>query len=432
MLEHWRVRIDKALNDRLPMVLEVEEQKVQGECKYVKEPFVKSGAYNANVQKWMCSVGLCPEDRPISGPFSRVKFRRLSLDKPDEVKDYLLELGWIPAQWNTNDAGERTSPKLDKDDPFDGVEGNLGRLVARYKQCQARKSIMEGWITTIRPDGRIPSVVANLAETGRATHRNIVNVPNAESFFGKWMRKSFIAKDGWVLVSADSAGNQLRQLAARMGDDAYQQTILFGDKDKGTDIHTVNMKAAGLRSRAQAKTFIYGFLFGAGDAKVGRIIGGDAAAGRKLKEQFLEGLPALADLLDRLVTEWRKNAKKRPGKWGRVEYYEGWITGLDGRPIFCASEHAILVYMLQSDEAIQMSAAYVWMYKDLSAKYKWGEDFGIVCFYHDEYTIECRPEIAEDCAKIMEECIVKAGKYYNIRCPHEGEAKIGRSWYDVH
>ncbi len=432
MLNHWMVRLDKVLSHTLPITIEIEEQREKGEYKWVKKPFLQSGDYNHNVLKWMAEVELNPEERPVWGPYSRVLFRRVSLDKASEVKEYLLEQGWEPAIWNTDDEGNRTSPKLDKSDPFDGINSGVGKLIAKYIQCKSRRSIVEGWLDLIRPDGRIPSSVANLAETGRATHRNIVNVPNSEAFFGKWMRKTFIAKPGWVLVSADSAGNQLRQLAARMGDDSYQQTILFGDKDKGTDIHSVNMKAAGLKSRAQAKTFIYGFLFGAGDAKIGKIVGGNAEAGRKLKEQFLAGLPALANLLERLVKEWRGNAKRRVGKWGRIEYYDGWIVGLDGRPIKVASEHAILVYVLQSDEAIQMAAAYIWTYKELTSKYKWGDDFGIVCWYHDEITIECRPEISEDCAKVMEDCIARAGRFYKIRCPHEGEAKIGRSWYDVH
>lgn len=432
MLNHWMDRIDRVLDRHLPLVMDIEEDKQDGEYKWVKAPFLRSGEYNANVVKWMERVGISACDRVIAGPFSRVSFRRLSIDKPNEIKGLLLDMGWEPAQWNTDDDGNRTSPKLDKDDPFDGIESGIGRLVARYLQCRSRKSIIEGWLTVIRPDGRIPSVVANLAETGRATHRNIVNVPNGEAFFGKWMRKMFVAKKGWVLVGTDSAGCQIRMLAARMGDKSYMDTVLNGDKDKGTDIHSVNMRAAGLDSRGKAKTFFYGFLFGAGDAKVGKIVRGTAEDGRRLKEQFLEGLPALRDLLDKLTGEWRKNAKKRTGKWGRIEYYDGWVTGLDGRPIFVASEHAILVYVLQSDEAIMMAAAYCWLYKELTAKYKWGEDFGIVAWYHDEYTVECRPEIAEDIARIAEECIVRAGKFFNIACPHAGEAAIGKDWFAIH
>ena len=50
----------------------------------------------------------------------------------------------------------------------------------------------------------------------------------------------------------------------------------------------------------------------------------------------------------------------------------------------------------------------------------------------DEYTIECRPEIAEEVKKISEEAIAWAGRYFNILCPHVGDGKIGDSWYAVH
>ena len=433
MLTHWMERIDKALYSYLPIILEVEETKVKGEYKHVTKPFLNSGKYNAHVLKWLDKVGLAPEDKPIGGPHTRVNFRKVSLDKSKEVKDWLLELGWIPDKWNYNDDGQKTSPKLDKDDTFVGVSGTLGSLVVRRVQCKQRRSIIEGWKGVIRADGRIPSVVANLAETGRATHRNIVNVPNGDSFFGKWMRKIFICKKGYKLVGTDSAGCQLRMLAARMGDAEYMETIVNGDKDKGTDMHSVNMRAAGLGNRGQAKTFIYGFLFGAGDAKIGSIVRGGSEEGKRLKEQFLNGLPALGALIERLTKEWKKNAKRRPNRWGGTEYYNGHVIGLDGRPIFIDSEHKILVYVLQSDEAIMMSAAYNMCYKRLTSQgYKWGEDWAYVCFYHDEYSIECKEELAEEIKDIAEQCIVDAGKFFKIACPHEGEGQIGNSWWDVH
>ena len=39
------------------------------------------------------------------------------------------------------------------------------------------------------------------------------------------------------------------------------------------DVHTANMKMAGLTNRDQAKTFIYAFLYGAGAAKIGKVVG---------------------------------------------------------------------------------------------------------------------------------------------------------------
>lgn len=433
MLDHWIDKVDRLLFATLPFVMEVEEKQPKGgEMSYVKMPFVQSGAYHANTKKWMERVGYDPDSKVVGGPYSRVEFRRLSLNKPEETKNFLLDSGWEPLDWNTNDEGVRTSPKMNKDDPFEGVSGFVGKLIVRRVQCRHRRSQIEGWFKAIRSDGRIASVVANLAETGRATHKRIVNVPNGDAFFGKWMRKCFVADEGKVLVGVDSAGCQIRMLAARMGDKGYMDTVLNGDKNLGTDIHSVNMRAAGLDSRGNAKTFFYGFLFGAGDLKVGKIVKGTAVQGRQLKEQFLKGLPALGELMKALVTEWRRNAKRRSGRWGKLEYYDGWITGLDGRPIFVSSEHAILVYVLQSDEAIMMAAAYCWAFRRISAKYVWGKQWGIVCWMHDEINIECDPEIAEDVRDIVEKCISDAGNFYKIACPHEGDGAIGRNWYEVH
>jgi hypothetical protein len=174
-------------------------------------------------------------------------------------------------------------------------------------------------------------------------------------------------------------------------------------------------------------------LFGAGDAKIGKIVKGNSQRGKQLKEEFLRGLPALGALLERLRAEWRRTAKKRINKkYGRVEYFDGIITGLDGRPIKVSSEHQILVYLLQSDEAVQMAAAYNWTIAQLKKKYRYGEQVHVVCWMHDEYTFECDPDIADDVKKISEEGIAWAGRFYKIACPHVGQGKIGRNWYEIH
>lgn len=432
-LTHWIRKIDLAVTPSLPKVLIVEETKKDGEYNYVRKPFLKSGKYAEATCSWISAAGYDPLDQPVLGCYSRVSFRNTNLDSGDETKSFLLGIGWEPKEWNTDGDGKRSSPKLSKDDPFEGIEGKLGRLVAKRVQCRHRRSTIEGLFNCIREDGRIPSVVNTLAVTGRATHRNIVNIPQAKSFYGKRMRQIFISSPGMVLVGTDSDANQIRMLCARMGDDVYTDNVLNGRKEDGTDIHSVNMRAAGLPNRDDAKTFFYGFLFGAGDAKVGKIVKGNSADGRRLKTQFLEGLPALGELVKGLTDEWRKTAKKRYNpKFRSMEYYNGKITGLDGRPIIVPSEHQVLVYLLQSDEAIHMTAAYNLMWKRLSAKYTYGVDFGIVCFYHDEVNLECKEEIAEDVRVIMEACIADAAQFFKMKCPHKGNGLIGKNWYDVH
>lgn len=433
-LDRWIGLIDKVVSPYLPLVLDIQETKKEGEYNYIKKPFLKSGEYSDSVKKWMLSSGYSDCSRIVVGPFSRVSFRNTNLNSNEELKNFLLNEGWEPKEWNTNDSGEKTSAKLSKDDPFEGIEGRLGRIVAKRVQCRQRKSIIEGLINSIRPDGRIGASVAALAATGRCTHRGIVNIPRVGSFYGKQLRKMFICPKGKVLVGTDSDGNQIRQLCARMGDNEYTQSVIAGDRAKGTDIHTVNQKAAGLPDRDKAKTFFYAFIFGAGDKKIGKIVGGSSGKGKELREDFLEGLPALKKLLSNLSEEWRKTAKRRfNSTYNSIEYLDGWIFGLDGRPIQVPFEHQLLVYLLQSDEAIQMSAAYNWFHKQMERRgYVYGKQYGVVCFMHDEFTVECDEDIAEEVKQLAEDSIVWAGQYYKIACPHAGNGKIGRDWSQIH
>jgi hypothetical protein len=426
-------RIDRVIRPRLPVIVEVMEKRDDtGEWTYLKKPFKKSGAYSEAAIKYAGET-----INSVTGPFSRLVFRPVDPDSNAELKDFLLGLGWIPKEWNTNNEGERTSPKLSKDDNFEGVQGSLGRLLVKRTQCKQRKSVLEGWLNAIRPDGRITPKVGGIASTGRLRHAVIVNVPSpaTKSFFAKQMRKVFIAKPGWVLIGVDSKGNQMRQLAARMQDDEFTKAVLYGNSKDGTDLHSLNQRRSGVPTRTLAKNFFYGcILFGAGDKKTGKVINGTPEQGKRLKEEYFRQMPALRELIDRLTAEWRKTARIVGTSWsGKKEYRNGYIKGLDGRPILVEYEKDILVYYLQSDEAIQMAAAYCWTNKQLEKRgYVWGKDYGFVIWYHDEFQIECRPEIKEEVMAVAIESIKWAGEFYNIKCPHEGEGKIGLNWCETH
>lgn len=433
LLEHWIGRIDRILESHLPLTMDICETKKEGEYNWVRKPFMKSGKYSASVEKHYGDVPV----GFVGGPFSRVCYRNIELGSSAEVKEWMLSQGWEPAEWNLDDEGNRRSPKMPKDGEFPGVESKVGKLyVKRAKSCH-RRSQLEGWLSRVRGDGRIAAKVQGIADTGRMKHAGVVNVPNTEAFFGKQMRRAFICEDGFVLVGCDSAGCQNRMLAARVGDEFFTNTLIHGDKAKGTSIHQVNQKAikevAGFEvSYGLSKNLNYAFMFGASDNKLGRMVGGGKGEGERIRSALLSVAAGFEKLVDDLTEEWRSHAKKRMGKWGKVEYYDGWCTGLDGRPIFIKAEHTILVYMLQSDEAIMMSAAYNFLHQRLSKRFEYGKDFRVVGFMHDEFQIECKKEISEEVAKVAETCIVDAGKFYKIQCPHEGDATIGLNWYETH
>ena len=443
MLSHWIERIDKVVVPMLPYVLEIEESKKDGEYNYVRKPFLKSGKPAAIVENSSIDPVL------VGGQFSRIKFRQVNLDSNAETKDWLLREGWKPEKWNykKDKAGRKikdekgrlvkTSPILNGDDAFNGVEGKVGNLIAKRVQCRHRRSNLEGWLKLIRDDGRISQSIAGICTTARLKHRGIVNVPGGDSFFGKWMRKAFIAKDGYKIVGVDAAGCQNRMLAARVGDPEFTETLINGDKKLGTSIHQINQKAIAEKgfnvSYGNSKNLNYAFMFGASDNKLGEIIGESKEAGTLIREALLGVSTGFGSLVESLTKEWRSNAKTRTNDWGNKEYYNGWVTGLDGRPIFIASEHQVLVYMLQSDEAILMQTALVLLRGWLDDKgWTHGVEYGFVANIHDEYQAEVREDCIEEYCELATKAIVDAGKQLNIACPHEGEADVGVNWHETH
>jgi len=198
-----------------------------------------------------------------------------------------------------------------------------------------------------------------------------------------------------------------------MKDEDYVRTVTEGSSKDGTDIHTINQKAAGLQTRDQAKTFIYSWMYGAGDSKIGSLVGGSAKDGALLKEKFLKQTPALG----RLMNTVSKYAVK------------GYVPGLDGRKIWVRSEHAALNSLLQGAGAIVMKKALV-IFNDKIKLNKW--PVKLVANVHDEIQYETAPEFADVTGRACVESIKEAGKHFNLRCPLDGEYKTGRSWRETH
>ncbi len=271
------------------------------------------------------------------------------------------------------------------------------------------------WLKLIAPDGAIHGRVDTIgAVTGRCTHNspNLAQVPAVGGFMGKECRELFRAREGYKLVGTDASGLELRCLAHYMNDEEYTHEILNGD------IHTKNQLAAGLPTRNNAKTFIYGFLYGAGDAKIGSITGKGAKEGKAIKERFLKSLPKLKKLTDGV----KHKIKTR-----------GYLKGIDGRILKVREQYKGLNVLLQSAGAIVMKKALCILVDDIKAKgWKINEDIAFVLNVHDEYQAEVKPELVEEYKVMAVEAIKRAGEYFGFRCPLTGEAKVGQSWYETH
>jgi DNA polymerase I len=284
------------------------------------------------------------------------------------------------------------------------------KVVSEYLMLQKRYAQVNSWLEHVKEDGRVHGrVISNGAVTGRMTHQspNMAQVPASHSPYGHECRSCWTVPEGKKLVGFDASGLELRMLAHYMKDEDYTNEIINGD------IHTANQRLAGLESRNQAKTFIYALLYGAGDEKLGSVAGGGRTTGKKLRESFLNNLPSFAALKDRV-----SNASSR-----------GYLTGLDGRRLQVRSEHSALNTLLQAAGAIVMKKALVIL--DDYAK-QWKLDYKIIGNIHDEVQSEVAEKDAEKFGWLAVECLKAAGLEFNLRCPLDGEYKVGTTWADTH
>ena len=282
--------------------------------------------------------------------------------------------------------------------------------VLEYLLLQKRHAQVLSWLEAVQEDGRVHGrVISNGAVTGRMTHQspNMAQVPASHSPYGTECRTCWTVPEGKKLVGFDASGLELRMLAHYMDDKEFTNVLLT------EDIHTRNQMAAGLETRPQAKTFIYAFLYGAGDAKIGSIVGGSARDGADLKHRFLRNTPALNSLRERV---------------GRASG-RGFLRGLDGRRLRVRSEHAALNTLLQAAGAIVMKKALVILDEYAS---QWDLDYRFLGNIHDEVQAEVVTNQADKYGWLAVECLKAAGVAFDLRCPLDGEYKVGTTWAETH
>ena len=59
-------------------------------------------------------------------------------------------------------------------------------------------------------------------------------------------------------------------------------------------------------------------------------------------------------------------------------------------------------------------------------------DFKFVANIHDEWQIEVKDSQANQAGQLAVQSIQDAGEYFNMRCPLDGEFKVGDNWSETH
>ena len=380
----------------------------------------------------------------VAGPL-KTKTHLFNPGSRDQIADRLIaKYGWKPDKFTDGGKPEisegvlalLTYPEAPLLGEFLQVEKTLSQL------AEGKGAVMK-LVRNGRVHGRVNT---NGAVTGRCTHStpNVSQTPavlvkkgadgkkavvtGLEGGFGWEFRSLYCADLEWELTGWDASALELRCLAhylARYDDGKFEKILLEGD------VHTTNQTAAGLYLRDSAKTFIYAYLYGAGDEKIGKIVRQDAidagkplpkgnlqAIGKALKAKFLKNFPALKKLKDAIDAALNERA---------------YLIGIDGRKLHVRSKHAALNTILQSAGGLLMKKALSFQYRALVAQgLQFGKDFAFVANIHDEVQTTHRKGLGEIVGKSGPAALKQAGEFFGFRCRLDGEFKTGLSWAATH
>jgi DNA polymerase I len=396
-----------ALMSRLSDMAGEIELQVQ-EAFYPLPTFIKEVSPKIKKDGSMSKVGLSHlgDDWPCaSGEHSVVDFPQFNLASRQQIVRHLQHRGWKPTKFT-----EKGHAIVDEG-VLKHVDIPEAQLIARYLLLQKRVSQIKQWIDYYDDDGRVHGRVLTLkAVSGRMAHHapNMAQVPASYSEFGKECRECWIASaPDRVLVGCDASSLELRGLAHYLNDKAFINEVVNGD------IHTANQNAAGLETRDQAKTFIYAFIYGAGAAKIGSVVGGTAKDGQRLIDQFLSNVPALKTLRQRV-----EQAAQR-----------GYVPGLDGRRLKVRSAHSALNLLIQGAGAVICKQ---WLIQIVKMAKQEKLDANLVASIHDEYQFDVKREHAERFGEITKKAMKETEKILKVCCPLDSEYKIGRNWSETH
>ena len=325
-------------------------------------------------------------------------------------------------QWKPRKFTPSGKPVIDEEVVSDMVYPEAQPIGEYLSVTKLRGQLAEGpqaWLKQVRTDGRMHGRIHTLGTVTRRcshSHPNIAQVPTSQKPYGARCRALFHAPPGYQVVGADASGLELRCLAHylhRWDGGEYATVVTQGD------VHTTNQEAAGLPTRDLAKTFVYAYLYGAGNPKLGSIVSKGARAGKEMRGRLEGNIPALGNLQEAVS---RRVATR------------GHLVALDGGKLNVRHQARSTQHLASIGRcAIICKKAAVILWDSLTnAEYEWGTDWWMAAHVHDEVQLIVREEDAATVGEIAALSFEQAGVALGVKCPLAGEYKVGDNWSETH
>lgn len=320
---------------------------------------------------------------------------------------------------------------LEKLDADPDVTTQLPALVLEYRQlAKLVGTYLVALKQCINPEtGRVHTQFNQIATaTGRlsSSDPNLQNIP-IRTDLGRAIRKAFVARDGFVLVTADYSQVELRILAHLSEDDGLRAAF-----EAGEDIHrAVAAEVFGIapddvtsEQRGAAKMVNFGIVYGITPYGLARRLGEDVSVARA--SQIIGDYKARFTGIERFLEDCVDHARE----YGYVETMCGRrrvihnIDSSNGQERALAERHAINS-VVQGSAADLIKIAMINLHRDLPALHA---DARLVLQVHDELVIEVPQAVADAGLALLVERMEGA---MELSVPLLVDASVSQSWFDA-
>lgn len=296
------------------------------------------------------------------------------------------------------------------------------------KLTKLYNTYVKGLLGAVSENGRMYTTFKQTeTRTGRisSAEPNIQNIP-VRTEMGREFRKFFTAGEGKLLCDADYSQIELRVLAALADDKTMIKTFA-----ENRDIHAETAASVFKQPidwvdddlRRKAKAVNFGIVYGIGAFSLAKDIGSTQGEAKKYIDDYLAHFSGVKAYMDK-VCGFAEKSGYAVTMFNRRRFIPEILS--TNKTVNKLGKRIAMNTPIQGTAADIIKIAMIRVYRRLKKELP---EAKLILQVHDELIVEAPEAMAQKAAEILREEMQNAVK---LSVPLPADAKIGKTWYDVH
>ena len=388
------------------------------------------------------SASLDSDSKKLTGIIHKIAGSEFNINSPKQLSEIMFdEMKFKRVKKNSTDIEVLQTLKAE----FEILLGNgsedktlrdyllfLDSLISYRNKVKLKTSFVDVLLRETDKDGRVHTSLSQITtSTGRLASQspNLQNIP-VSGEEGLKIRRSFIAKDGFTLLSADYSQIDLRVMASISGDmpliESFKNNEDIHAKTAG-EIFGVAAEAVDKDMRRKAKVINFGIIYGMSPFGLSKELGISSEEARRYIDLYFKNHPAIKEYMEKTVKEARSDGFVRTA-FGRKCYIENINSGIKNLSSF--SERAAINAPIQGTAADIIKIAMVNIYKYVQNDAILKNSAKMLLQVHDELIFEVEESIAKDFAEVTAPLMTDQNLLSGV--PLSVNIGIAKNWAEAH